>query len=171
MLSVLAKLIAFISGLTTQAALCRDCHFQHSNLCLRLGFSNYVPKAQAKNCISSSHYLCQWCIFQNSAKVLNSFSYVKTIKITHFKQTNCSIIQSTVLFTLFKSPMWKPANSLTFISASLRGDSPVIPWSSCLKSLLCTKERPLEWFFTFIPISCGTFLPTEPIIRSDSIFV
>lgn len=73
--------------------------------------------------------------------------------------------------TLFKSPIWKPGNSLTFISGSLSGDSPEIPWSSCLKSRLWIRERPLEWFFTLMPVSCGAFLPTDPIIRSDSIFV
>lgn len=48
-LSVLVKLIALISGLTTLAVFCRDCHFQHSNLCLSLGFSNYVQKQVQKN--------------------------------------------------------------------------------------------------------------------------
>lgn len=136
-----------------------------------MGFSNSVPKSSEKK-LHLLFSLFMSTLYSSQFSKGPSF-YTKSIEVTHIKQMrltaqSCKI---TVLFTLFKSPMWNPANSLTFISDSLSGDSPVIPCSSCLKSLLCTKERPLEWFFTFIPISCGTFLPTEPIIRSDSIFV
>lgn len=75
-------------------------------------------------------------------------------------------------FTLFKSPNWKPANSLVFNSVSLGALSPMISFNSFLKFLLCVKDTPTpEWFFTLIPISWGGFFPTDASIRSDSSLV
>ncbi len=72
--------------------------------------------------------------------------------------------------TLLSRAIWKPANSLKLMSAKRRGPSPVIPCSNCLKSRRWARERELEWFFTFMPVSWGAFFPTDTIRRSDSIF-
>lgn len=72
--------------------------------------------------------------------------------------------------TLLSRAIWNPANSLKLMSTRRRGPSPVIPCSNCLKSRRWARERELQWFFTFIPVSWGAFLPTDTISRSDSIF-
>lgn len=100
-----------------------------------------------------------------------SFFYYKIIAVHPFCRNNSQKPESAFQkSTLLSRAIWKPANSLKFMSIRRRGPSPVIPCSSCLQSRRWAKERETVWFFTLMPGSCGAFFPTDTMRRSDSIF-